>query len=274
MGKSPAQTADSKRRGRRAAPDLRDDGHPNSLALGLPDPQAGAAKLPAMTRRILPTVLRLGATILLLTLAASALGEALDVAVVVEVTPEGKRITRPNRERPVYCVLMPPLLKADGIDLKPEPEPAAPDVDLLISQALAGQGYLSATRQAQPSLLLAFTWGSTVPRWVRRQPVNASATQQLVGGNIFGKIILTGTPEALLMAQAAHPRYLLMISAFDYPEWLQHRKMRLLWTAHVSARNRNHTFPQVLPVLLTAVADKLGRETPDPVFELFQLARS
>jgi hypothetical protein len=227
-----------------------------------------------MTRRYLPTVLRLGARILLLTLAASAFGEVLDVAVVVEVTPEGKRLSRPTREHPVYCVQMPPLVKADGIDLAPEPEPAAPAVALLISQALGGQGYLSATKQVQPSLILAFTWGSTVPRWVRRQPVNAPATLQLVGGNIYGNIILAGTPQAQLMEEAAHPRYVLMISAFDCPEWLQHRKMRLLWTAHVSARKRYRAFPQVLPVLLSAVAPKLGLQTPDPLFEVLPLAKS
>ena len=61
-----------------------------------------------------------------------------------------------------------------------------------------------------------------------------------------------------------HPRYYLLVSAFDYNEWLRHNSV-LLWRAHVSCPVWHHYLDQVLPTLIATGAPMFGRETKVPL---------
>jgi len=58
-------------------------------------------------------------------------------------------------------------------------------------------------------------------------------------------------------------RYFVIVSAFDFQDWLHH-KATLLWQAHISTEIWGHYFDQVLPAMVTTAAPLLGRETTRP----------
>ena len=62
---------------------------------------------------------------------------------------------------------------------------------------------------------------------------------------------------------ARSPRHYLLVSAFDFKDWLHH-KSTLLWRAHISTELWGHSLAQVLPTMIATGAPMFGRETNRP----------
>ena len=62
---------------------------------------------------------------------------------------------------------------------------------------------------------------------------------------------------------ARSPRHYVMVSAFDFRDWLHH-KSTLLWRAHVSTELWGRSLDEVLPTLIATGVPMFGRETNRP----------
>ena len=69
--------------------------------------------------------------------------------------------------------------------------------------------------------------------------------------------------EVIQMTSA--PRYYILVSAFDFQSWLNHKPV-LLWRAHVSTELWGHYLDQVAGALINSAAPFFGRETRAPQF--------
>ena len=73
----------------------------------------------------------------------------------------------------------------------------------------------------------------------------------------------TGLIYEQVRTLARSPRHYLMVSAFDFKDWLHH-KSTLLWRAHISTELWGHSLEEVLPTMITTGAEMFGRETNRP----------
>jgi hypothetical protein len=227
-------------------------------------------------------------------------GNNLKVDVVVDLTDDGQKITRPTAAHPAYYYPVVRGYTHSGDVLAGEkPPPPDPDVEHLIAKALAEQGYLLATRTHPPSLVLMFWWGYKAPLFAGptsggagsmnsgagATPTNAAvAINEALQSGVMGTNVMEngGEMEQLvygsnhdrntgayaqsvrldtLNQEARVPRYYVIVSALDYAAATQQKKAVVLWTAFISTGLYGHTLDQVLPSLITAGAPKFGRDT-------------
>ena len=199
----------------------------------------------------------------------------LRVDVVVDVTAEGKKILRPTPEKPAFYLPLPAGYTERGKVLVhyQRPPPSAPEVQRLVTEALAKQGYLTATKPSPPSLVLIYWWGYIAPEFIGSQKskklgrgafVNEVEMLSMVGGETVDTKNTYDPRMQEVIASSRHPRYYLLVSAFDYQAWLQHNSV-LLWRAHVSCAVWHHYLDQVLPTLINTGVPLFGQETAVPV---------
>jgi hypothetical protein len=222
-----------------------------------------------------------------------AAGENLRVAVIVDMTAEGRRIAPPSVDHPSTYVPVTIGYKEIGDSLvyyQGRPPPAE-EVRRLLVKALADRGYREATAALpQPSLILVFRWGSIAPqvvfgRWVNHREMltyllgdnwpemisdPSPKTQELVS-DLYEATNAGANPSAgsydhpVPIAEGAKrgARYYLMVSALDYAAHLRNRDV-LLWRAHVSINYWGHSLDETLPSLIAAGVPFFGRETRKP----------
>jgi len=219
------------------------------------------------------------------------------VAVVIDMTADGRKVAHPTPENPSYYVPVVLGYKELGDILTDfqRPPPPTYEIQRLLTKALAEQGYRVANPQSPPSLVLVFRWGSITPQIVNGRFVNRDEMMTyLVGENwremqgaldpqttellseVDNSVNLEssaphhgqGNPygEPVDMGSATHEgaRYYLMVSALDYQASRQHKSV-LLWRAHVSINYWGHYLDDTLPVLIMAAAPYFGLQTLRPV---------
>ena len=120
-----------------------------------------------------------------------------------------------------------------------------------------GNGY-SITGPGDNAVVPAFSLGT--------QNLDERQMLSLVAGNTVDDHQKYPDPrldEVVQMTTA--PRYYVMISAFDFQAWKQHKAV-LLWRAHISTEMWGRYFDQVASSLINAAAPFFGRETTVPQF--------
>ena len=204
-----------------------------------------------------------------------------------------KKIVRPTADQPAYYL---PLFVgnkdvgyADFVKNPPPPDA----IQRLLVDALASQGYLIMTKQARPSLVLAFWWGCMAP--AKRDPqqydqinpgsdpalqsvFNSQLPSQLglqihhqmlsmVAGDTLKDRRRTGDDPQMVsaIAMAREPIYYILISAFDFDAWLREKRV-LIWQAHISTKLWGRSFDEVVTPMVAAAAPLFGRETKEPQF--------
>ena len=202
--------------------------------------------------------------------------DEIRVDVVVDVTAEGKKAIRPTPDKPAFYLPLPAGYTERGRVLVhyQRPPPSAPEVQRLVTEALAKQNYQPATKQSPPSLVLVYWWGYIAPEFVGPQKskkigrggefVNEVEMLSMVGGETVDTKNTYDPQIQEIIAASRHPRYYLLVSAFDYQAWLHHNSV-LLWRAHVSCPVWHHYLDQVLPTLINTGAPLFGQETTAPV---------
>ncbi len=180
------------------------------------------------------------------------------VILAVDMTPAGKKLTPPTPDKPVYYLPISNGYVALGRILPfYEKEPAgANDIARALVGSLAKQGYLPATNQSPPSIVLAFRWGTIAPQRIRKEVANADMIHAYTLGD--GDVNqYTSVGKELLELKAYH---FLIITALDLEAYKQHKEV-VLWRAHASTLVWGSYLNQVVGTLITAIAPVAGRET-------------
>ncbi len=112
------------------------------------------------------------------------------VDVVVNMTDEGYKISRPTPDKPAYYFPFTAGYIQSGAVLTGEkPPPPSPEIEHLLAKALAEQGYLVMNKKNHPSLILIFWWGYMAP--IIGNPYGDTANGSGFGPSL-GSITMTG----------------------------------------------------------------------------------
>ena len=192
--------------------------------------------------------------------------------VVVDVTPAGRSVPRPTPDRPAYYMAVPGGYKALGGVARRQvaPPPPEAEVDAIFARALAQQGYLQASKQNPPSLIITYSWGSLIPILVGRGKAATIANQAEMASMLAGDKVDSYTVNlpppwpAEVLTDERRPQRFLKISAFDYGAWQAHRTV-LLWQAHITIPGLG--LASIMPTLIAAAAPALGIDSGNPIFD-------
>ena len=84
----------------------------------------------------------------------------VDLTVITELTPEGKKLPAPSPARPVFYVAQSVGRHAEGQGPKDRHLPKEEELAVSLQRALAVNGYLPATPAHPPTLLIVYHWGA------------------------------------------------------------------------------------------------------------------
>jgi hypothetical protein len=202
-----------------------------------------------------------------------------DVIVVTDMTPEGRELQHATPEQPVYY-----LGRSLGRRLGSIPgdrEPSVEEMNRVVTDILAKQGYLGATPGVnEPSLFIVIQWGYIRPQgselfWFlgydARQDVGAQAFPGQLGPEVFLRNFRSGWIETVLQA-AREPIYGIIVTAFDH-ESARTSSPVIYWQTRIGLPANGKSMMQALPTMLLAAGPTIGRETKIPVLQSADTAR-
>ncbi|MFZ9746542.1 MAG: hypothetical protein ACO3G4_07925 [Opitutaceae bacterium] len=212
----------------------------------------------------------------------------LRVVTVTDTTPVGALRRPVSPAQPAYYVAVSAGFRDFGGIVAGEKAPAKEEVFRSMARVLARQGYLPASAEHPPSLLLLWTWGtmntdriySANPDDTEGRQVNRNQLLRFMGAYKLGLVAREpgagvfdpGLPGALfrdadqevLSDLATEDLYVAAIAAYDHAAAVRSQKV-LLWTTKISAPSRGHAFAEILPSMLALAGPQVGRETARPV---------
>ena len=168
--------------------------------------------------------------------------------------------------------------------------PSANQVRQDLGSALASQGFQAAG--SSPSLMLIYHWGVIradhreikVPYEIRKNQMarialvstehagteveNSILNGEKGGGqnlNASSPVFLTAPLDAVLQ-HARVPRIFVVVSAYDFQAFAQHREARLVWRTKLSAQDNSGDMAEVIPPLIAKGAQFLGKGLPDVTY--------
>ncbi len=212
----------------------------------------------------------------------------LRVVTVTDTTPVGALRRPVSPAQPAYYVAVSAGFRDFGGIVAGEKAPAKEEVFRAMARVLARQGYLPASAEHPPSLLLLWTWGtmntdrvySANPDDLEGRQVNRNQLLRFMGAYKLGLVAREpgvgafdpGLPGALfrdadqevLSDLATEDLYVAAIAAYDHAAAVRSQKV-LLWTTKISAPSRGHAFAEILPSMLALAGPQVGRETARPV---------
>ncbi len=134
----------------------------------------------------------------------------LDITVISELSPAGKQRPTASIDSPVYYLAHPAGYQARGEPTQQKPFPAE-DVEKILRRSLGNAGYLPATAEHPPSLLVVYFWGAhnvidagnalSTDDLIRNVMDRAS----LVGGDKFARELGQAIRDSQTAAEATAP---------------------------------------------------------------------
>lgn len=209
------------------------------------------------------------------------------VDVVVDFTPEGRRLAHPTAQHPAYYYPVMQQFEQDGFQISGERAPPPNDVAHVLAAELAKQGYFVRDASHRPTLLLSIHYGCANPVIANFDPAGAASPPAMGGGrppmestlymnegqmlNILGGQTLRnldlGYEREEVQHEALQNHYFVMVSAFDFAAYARSREKRLLWQAKMSVESDGiPQFGDALDALVKAGGPFFGRETKRPQF--------
>ena len=205
----------------------------------------------------------------------------VDLSVLTEMTPDGKKVTAATPSRPVYYIYHDSGLTQEGDIVAGEEPPAKEVLGQALQKALAVNGNLPATETHAPALIINFRWGSFNQLTFTQtgddlELQNLTERAALVGGMSFAvqmmKAYTQGNPmlDAFrlqsartnwLVDRAMGNLYFIIASAYDI-EAAQQGKMKLLWRTKMSTSSRGVLMSETIPTLAVSSGAFFGREMP------------
>lgn len=202
-----------------------------------------------------------------------------EVDVVVDMTPEGRKLAHPDAKHPAFYYPVVAGFKEWGATVAGEKQPNPKDLIHLMAVELAKQGYFVWNpKRPKPDLIIVLHWGAMNPEIDDSDPTDPSSRiffnqnqmLALVGGNTLNNLDLSFEREDVMQA-AEEDRYFIVVTAYDFAAYEQHhaeksdrRKKLVLWQAKMSVPSNGVYFPDVMKTLAKAGGPFLGRETVRP----------
>ena len=243
--------------------------------------------------------LHLGAWLLLAVVAISASASAsvldwifpkheVQVIAVTDTTPVGALRRPVSAANPVYYTAISAGYRDFGGIIAGEKVPPKEEMVKTIAKVLAKQGYLPATTEHAPTLLLIWTWGTmNTDRMysgsaddVDGVQINRNQLLRFMGAYKLG--LITKEPDPfrqdlmlpgawirdadgeMISTLATEDLYVAAISAYDYAGAMRQEKT-LLWMTKISCPSRGLAMKDTLPAMLALAGPHIGRETVKPV---------
>ncbi len=239
----------------------------------------------------------LAALTALATLAAPAAAGVLDwifpkrdiqVITVTDTTPVGALRRPASPSNPVFYMAVSAGFRDFGGIVAGEKAPKKEEVFKTMGAVLAKQGYLPATDQNPPTLLLLWTWGtmntdriySMNPDDTEGRQINRRQLLRFMGAYKLGLIsreanafmddtmmqgvLFRDADQELIHDLSTEDLYVAAIAAYDFQAATRKEKV-LLWTTKISCPSRGLAMPETFPVMLALAGPNIGRETAKPV---------
>lgn len=116
----------------------------------------------------------------------------VDQTVVTELTTEGKKLPRPSRSHPVYYAVEVAGYHAEGQGPEDTHPPTPEELAASLQQALAVNGYLPASREHPPAMLIVYYWGIHTNLDTGSDEIEGSATPDIRHKNLLSRAALVG----------------------------------------------------------------------------------
>ncbi|HTK76502.1 MAG TPA: hypothetical protein VL371_14650 [Gemmataceae bacterium] len=180
-----------------------------------------------------------------------------NVVVATDMTPEGRKLTPPTPEHPVYY-----LGTSLGARFDTIPGDRLPDVkqmNLLVARVLAKQGYLYASPGVHdPSLFLVLQWAylRIAPLWFvgynpkYDHPIHPFEVDVMID---------TAGPGSF----EPHPCYGIIITAFDFKS-ARAKHPVVCWQTRITLPAIGKSMAQALPTMIIAAGPAIGHESNLP----------
>lgn len=211
----------------------------------------------------------------------------VQVITVTDTTPAGALRRAVSPANPAYYQAVSTGYRDFGGTIAGEKIPPKEDVIKAITRVLAKQGYLPATAEHPPSLLLIWAWGtmntdriySGDPDDTEGRQVNRNQLLRFMGayklgmipkereafpGEMMPGLLFRDADSELLSELAREDLYVAAISAYDYASAAKKQRV-LLWTTKISCPSLGLSLPETLPTMLALAGPNIGRETAKPV---------
>jgi hypothetical protein len=193
-----------------------------------------------------------------------------DVLVVTDMTEEGRALTPPTLESPVYY-----MGSSLGCRYGSTVGDRLPDVkkmNLFVADVLAKQGYLYAQPGVhEPSLFLLLQWEYLQPGrddliWFlgydEDDDIAAPAAIGMLGMEIFRRNSRSRVIETIL-TNMNEPNYGIIITAFKYNAEMTGTPV-VCWQTRISLTADAKTMALALPTMVAAAGPAIGRESKSP----------
>jgi hypothetical protein len=209
----------------------------------------------------------------------------LEVVTNTVMTPAGRRLPPPAKERPQYYIAVSSGYQDFGGAMGGITQPPVQEVFRLLAAELARRGYLPATEKSPPpTLALFFTWGTLNVDYepsfdpdLPARPTNRAQILRFIGGGKVGlddrfldplTAPITGltflTPDRReLYELSVEDLYVAVVSAYDLDS-LRRKQRQLLWTTRIASVSRGFDLPGALPAMVAIGGAHFGRETERP----------
>lgn len=210
----------------------------------------------------------------------------VQVIAVTDTTPAGALRRPVSPANPAYYLAVSAGYRDFGGIIAGDKIPPKEVVMKSIASVLAKQGYLPATNEHLPSLLLFWTWGTmNTDRMVTMTgdegpQTNRRQLLRFMGAYKLGLIskdksgfqdelansgpLFRDADQDMINDLASEDLYVAAISAYDYAAAARSEKM-LLWTTKISCPSRGLAMNETLPVMFTLAGPHIGRETEKPI---------
>lgn len=213
----------------------------------------------------------------------------VDLAVITEMTDEGKKLPVPTAEKPVYYFAQAAGFHGEGHGVQKAPSLEPEKIEAQMSEALRGNHYLPASPEHPPTLVLFYHWGEhnrLDPEFDDLGNRNLLSRAQLVGGTKFADELrqalneqeLTGTSSRdisdpvhrlierddltrQLMEQIFSDCYFIVVSAYEGAALAQGQR-KLLWRTKITTSAQGLALKETMPVLVAGGSGHYGREMP------------
>jgi hypothetical protein len=212
----------------------------------------------------------------------------IQVITVTDTTPVGALRRPASAANPIFYMAVSAGFRDFGGIVAGEKAPPKEEVYKTMGKVLAKQGYLPATNQNPPTLLLLWTWGTmNTDRMYTGNPddtegrqINRRQLMRFMGAYKLGLIsrepnafmddtmmqgvLFRDADQELINDLSTEDLYVVAIAAYDFSAATRKEKV-LLWTTKISCPSRGLAMPETLPVMLALAGPNIGRETPKPV---------
>ncbi len=202
---------------------------------------------------------------------AIAAAEDLQVIAVTDMTDAGRDRPTPSRENPVYYQAVTAGYQSFGRGVGGENIPPNDEFLQVVLKTLKKEGYIPATDENPPTLVLGFSWGSV---WE-----DYGTALQVLGGDKLDidwevKPTLGLEPRQWLrglrkkgadriMEIAQGNLFVVNIAAYDRPALIK-GELLPLWQTRIACPTRGVWAKDAMPQIVVAAASLIGRETKFP----------